>query len=247
MKKTLLILVMAIGLSTLAAEEHTYIMSDYGKPAFTTDDGLFTTLGKKADGMSGPTYNGGQSNLDVRLYAKNTYRITSNTDAKITKITFVISKNGHYSLAELTPNTGAMNAEPERLTDENGWKAWRYSWTGNTNEVTFTIGDYCEFGIDCTEQGKTGEAGTLMFKQLIVESETISALNNASENAFTAFAENGAIYIEGAPSGTTVEIFSIAGARILATPVENGRINATLGNGIYIVKCGGNVRKVVVR
>lgn len=246
MKKLLFALVLAGNLLALAAEEHTYVMSDYGKPAFTTSDGLFTTLGKKADGVSGPTYNGGQNNLDVRLYAKNTYKITSNTDAKITKITFVLSKNGHYSLAELTPTCGAMDAEPERLTDANGWKAWRYSWTGEASEVTFTIGEYCTFGIDCAEQGKTNVAGSLMFKTLIIASEGVSALNGVEGDRFAVFANDGEIRIEGAADGTTAEILSLTGARILSAPIENGHIRAQLGHGIYIVKCGGNVRKIAV-
>lgn len=47
MKKTLLTTILACCALIASAEEHTYTMSDYGKPSFTTSDGLFTTLGKK--------------------------------------------------------------------------------------------------------------------------------------------------------------------------------------------------------
>lgn len=247
MKKLLFTLVLVGNLLALSAEEHTYVMSDYGKPAFTTADGLFTTLGKQADGVSGPSYNGSANSLDVRLYAKNTYKITSNSGVKMERITFCISKNGHYKLAELTPSTGTMDAEPERLTDDNNWKAWRYSWTGNATEVTFTVGEYCTFGSECAEQGKTEEAGTLMFKTLIITDETASALNSARSNTFAAFAANGIVYIEGATEGATAEILNLTGTRLITAPIENGQIHAPLASGIYIVKCGHNIRKIAVK
>lgn len=101
MKKILLLLFCLYGVFVLNATEYTYVMSDYGKPAFTTSDGNFQTLGKKADGVTGPSYNGGEKSLDVRLYAKNTYTITSLKGVKITRIDFVISRTGKYNLTSL--------------------------------------------------------------------------------------------------------------------------------------------------
>ncbi len=246
-KKLLFTLLLAGNLLALTAEEHTYIMSDYGKPAFTTSDGLFTTLGKKADGVSGPTYNGGEKDLDVRLYAKNTYKITSNTDAKMLRITFCISKNGHYKLAELTPSNGTMDAEPEQLTDDNGWKAWRYSWTGNATEVTFTVGEYCAFGSECAEQGKTEVPGTLMFKTLIISDDAATALSATTSDGSNIFAHDGIIYADGLSDGTRIDVMSVTGAHLLTATVNNGQAAAPLDRGIYIVKCNNRIHKIVVR
>ncbi len=246
MKKTLLTTILACCALIASAEEHTYTMSDYGKPSFTTSDGLFTTLGKKNDGASGPTYNGGATDLDVRLYAKNTYKITSNSGAKMVRITFCMSKNGHYKLAELTPSTGTMDAEPEQLTDANGWKAWRYSWTGNADEVTFTIGDSCAFGSECADHGKSA-AGTLMFKTLIITDEAATALTATQHDGISLFAHNGTIYADGAADGTRIDVMSITGAHLLTATVNNGQIAAPLAAGIYIVKCAGSVKKVVMK
>ncbi len=246
MKKLLFTLLLVGNLLALSAEEHTYIMSDYAKPAFTTADGLFTTLGKQASGVSGPTYNSSANSLDVRLYAKNTYKITSNSGAKMVHITFCISKNGHYKLAELTPSTGTMDVEPERLTDDNGWKAWRYSWTGNAAEVTFTVGDTCLFGSECADQGKTGEAGTLMFKALIITDDAATALDVTKSDNINIFAHDGIIYSDGVSDGTHIDVMSITGAHLFSGIVHNGQFHAPLTDGIYIVKCNHNIRKIAV-
>lgn len=106
MKKITFLLLFVCSAWALQATEYVYIMSDYGKPSFTTADERFQTLGKKDVGLTGPSYNGGATSLDVRLYAKNTYTITSLTGVKMTHIAFIISRTGKYNLTSLTSTNG---------------------------------------------------------------------------------------------------------------------------------------------
>ncbi|HRS67089.1 MAG TPA: hypothetical protein P5564_00525 [Paludibacteraceae bacterium] len=66
MKKIVVFILLICSAWILQATEYVYIMSDYGKPSFTTADGRFQTLGKKSDGVTGPSYNGAENSLDVR-------------------------------------------------------------------------------------------------------------------------------------------------------------------------------------
>ncbi len=180
MKHIALILVTFLVAVQLSAADHSYIWNDVypnyksqiPSSDFTTPDGLFRFTSDKAKGVSGPAFDeDSKAGLLYRLYADNTLRIESLKGGKISAITFVIGGNGHYKLAQLMPSSGAMGT-PYIGKDPTGtFREYKLFWTGNTEDITFTVGHECEYGVDCAEQGKTGEPGTCMTKQIIITSE----------------------------------------------------------------------------
>lgn len=189
------------------AEEHSYIWSveypNYKQQIpssdFTTKDGLFRFTTDKAGGVTGPQFgDDSKAGLLLRLYADNTLRIESLNGEKITDITFVIGGNGHYQLANLTPSKGTMG-EPYLGKDASGtFREYRLFWSGNTTDVTFSVGHECLYGIDCAEQGKTGEAGTCMTKQIIITtdaSEGVEEVSDGTSDGTRKVIYNGKVYI----------------------------------------------------
>jgi len=234
MKKITLLLFCLCGAFVINATEYSYTMSDYGKPSFTTNDGNFQTLGKKADGVTGPSYNGGETSLDARLYANNTYTITSLKGVKITRIDFVISRTGKYNLTSLESTVG--------LCKVVGAPDFTASWTGETTEVTFTIGEKAIYGYD----GETA-AGQLDFTQLKITTDDASAIKTVKSTGLNLFASNGILTVNGFNDGTLIDIFDLTGSRRLSAPLNNGQIAIEqLNRGLYVVKIGNKVAKIMV-
>ena len=208
MKKQFILFVAAVIAVSAMAREYSYEWSteypNYKQQIppsdFTTNDGVFRFTCDKAVGVSGPQFGAdSKAGLLLRLYADNTLRIESLSGEKITDITFVIGGNGHYKLADLTPSDGAMG-EPYIGKDATGsFREYRLFWSGKTADVTFTVGHECKYGIDCAEQGKTGEAGTCMTKQIIIKTEDAEGMDevvlneNAPETRKVIY--NGQVYI----------------------------------------------------
>jgi len=206
MKRLFFILAAVMMAASAMAAEYSYVWNDeypnYKQQIppsdFTTNDGLFRFTSDKANGVSGPQFGeDSKAGLLLRLYADNTLRIESLKGKKITAITFVIGGNGHYKLANLTPSNGAMG-EPYLGKDATGsFREYRLFWTGNTTDVTFTVGHECLYGIDCAEQGKTGEAGTCMTKQIIITTADEMGVDEVAEDApgTRKIIYNGKVYI----------------------------------------------------
>ena len=180
MKNIALIILSLLVAAQLGAAEHSYVWNDVypnyksqiPSSDFTTPDGLFRFTSDKAEGVSGPAFGeDSKAGLLYRLYADNTLRIESLKGGKISAITFVIGGNGHYKLAELTPSSGEMGTPYLGKDPTDSFREYKLFWTGNTEDITFTVGHECEYGVDCAEQGKTGEPGTCMTKQIIITSE----------------------------------------------------------------------------
>ena len=194
MKKLFFLFLLALSVVTLNAAEYSYVWgevfpnykSQIPPSDFTTADGLFRFTSNKADGVSSPQFDkDNKAGLLYRFYADNTMRIESLTGAQITAITFVIGGNGHYSLADLTPSVGAMD-EPYLGKDKtDSFKEYRLFWKGTTTDIMFTVGHECEYGVDCTEQGKTGVAGTFMTKQMIITANASTAIDEVNDQSGT--------------------------------------------------------------
>ena len=206
MKKLFFILAAVMMSATLMAEEYSYVWSEQypnykqqiPSSDFTTNDGLFRFTTDKASGVTGPQFGAdNKAGLLLRLYADNTMRIESLSGAKITNIVFVIGGNGHYKLTNLTPSNGTMG-EPYLGKDAtDSFREYRLFWSGNTSDVTFTVGHECLYGTDCVDQGKTGEPGTCMTKQIIVTTASEQAIDAASEDDpnIRKIIYNGKVYI----------------------------------------------------
>lgn len=190
--------VMATDFSYVWDAEFPNYKSQIPSSDFTTSDGLFRFTSDKAQGVSGPQFGAdSKAGLLLRLYADNTLRIESLKGEKITGITFVIGGNGHYKLAELTPSAGEMT-EPYLGKDETGsFREYRLFWKGNSTDITFTVGHECAYGIDCLDQGKSGEAGTCMTKQIIITTASEQGMETTSDPSMQTrkIIYNGKVYI----------------------------------------------------
>lgn len=223
MKQITLAILSLLIAAQLNATEHSYVWnevypnykSQIPSSDFTTPDGMFRFTSDKAKGVTGPAFDeDSKAGLLYRLYADNTLRIESLKDGKITAITFVIGGNGHYKLAQLTPSSGTMGT-PYLGKDPTGtFREYKLFWTGNTADITFTVGHECEYGVDCAEQGKTGEPGTCMTKQIIITSENdalsaINQVNHQSQITIHKLIKDGHLLIQRGD-----EVFNATGVRV---------------------------------
>lgn len=147
---------------------------------------------KTTAGTTAPNYN--TKAKDIRLYANNTMTIATKDGSNMTEITFTISAQGKKRLTDMTVNQG--NAV------SNGADTWTVVWTGNANEVTFTVGEKTTIGTEPTSNSKQ-TAGQFDFTdlQIVVNGEkttssapvfTPAAGNFAGEQVVTISAADGA-------------------------------------------------------
>jgi len=105
----------------------------------------FTFVFSAGENENGPAYNG--SKKDIRLYQKNTMTVKTNDGTNMTAMTFTISAQGKKRLTTVTADNGTATS--------NGADTWTVTWTGNANEVTFTVDD--AKAIYGTESDKAGQ------------------------------------------------------------------------------------------
>lgn len=159
MKKLLLTLMMAVTMVFGASAAETVIKATQltTVPGTSNVDGYsFDT--QKNGGSTNPTIHANTSTL--RLYAKNTIKITG---TKLTKIVFELNTtSGAKQYGKLTPSVGSIN--PAQAAGDT-----QIVWEGDATEITFTVSDKAEFGTDQTKAGQvhilqftiTGEAGSV--------------------------------------------------------------------------------------
>ncbi len=82
-----------------------------------------------------------------------------------------------------------------------------------------------------------------------VESKNTTSTDNTIENEVTVFTANNCIYVNGITESSLVEVYSVAGARVIAQTVENNEAIACgeLNRGVYIVRVNGKASKVTLR
>lgn len=122
--------------------DHTIVIADYAVTSFTTLDGAYTVASAQNGGSSAPAYN--TTSLDLRLYAKNTFTLTSNNGA-MTEIVFNISDKGLARQADITVSAGEITSYD--MTNA------KVTWVGNATEVIFTVGDKATHGSDGESKG----------------------------------------------------------------------------------------------
>ena len=128
-------------LAVTAIHAETFVMADLNLP--TTGGDITKTLGSTYtmtclgnNGSSKPVYN--SNGKDLRTYAKNTIEIAT-TGNNMTQIVFNISAQGKKRQAEITATSGSVSIDMEAET---------VTWTGNSKDVTFTVGDKATYGSD---------------------------------------------------------------------------------------------------
>ena len=127
----------------------TIVMSSY--ETVNGSWGSFSVTSAKNSGSNEPAYNA--NNKDARIYAKGTLTI-SNADAMKT-IVFHLSAQGKKRLAPITANVGTIVKQDSLDTT--------VKWTGSATSVTFTVGDYANYGSD-----GSSKAGQLCFSSVVI-------------------------------------------------------------------------------
>lgn len=115
---------------------------------FTLEGFTFKTA--KNDGATAPTQNANYK--DLRLYAKNTLEVISGSN--MTEMVFAISFQGKKRLAPITASVGDVTVDAE---------AWTVTWSGNADDVTFTVGDAA-----ADYAGEPGKAGQFDFDKVTI-------------------------------------------------------------------------------
>lgn len=87
--------------------------------------------------------------------------------------------------------------------------------------------------------------GVRFFYDFYVTSTTATGLNSAQSNAFYVTTSNSYIYANMATQN--VDVFTIAGQKIAEVSAAEARKGIKVDSGIYIVKSGSNVQKVLVQ
>ena len=104
--------------------------------------GDYTVQTVKNNGSTAPTVNANAN--DCRVYAKGSITVT-NSAANIKKLVFNISTQGKKRLAEITASVGTVTVDATNA---------KVIWEGDSNTITFTVGDTADYG---TEEGKAGQ------------------------------------------------------------------------------------------
>lgn len=129
------------------------------------ESGSISWSAEKQNGGTDPTYTG----TDLRVYAKGTFTITSNTELE--KIVFNISTQGKKRLAPITASIGEIAAQTKG--DET------VTWTGSSKSVTLTVGDKADFGSD-----GSSKAGQFCFTSFVVTTTESGTLLRDAEISF---------------------------------------------------------------
>lgn len=152
MKRFLLTLAAAALCASAAFADATVVIKDQTPYAAgqTTDavkwtNGNFTFNPEKQDGQTAPSFNRAG---DLRMYAKNTFTITT-TGPEMTKIVFNISAAGLKRLTVVNADNGTI------ATQAKGDAT--VTWTGSSKNVVFTVAPEGEKAIYGTEDTKAGQ------------------------------------------------------------------------------------------
>ena len=132
-----------------AMTEITWVKADWGSGLTLKKDGYIITLDKK-DGTTAPAFKDDNS---VRLYAKGTLTISSETE--MTSVVIVLAGDAGYKYCGVTVDSGSVADQASGDTE--------VYWTGSAKSVTFTVGEKAIYGTD----GKDA-AAQLRFKQINV-------------------------------------------------------------------------------
>ena len=120
--------------------------------------------------------------------------------------------------------------EPYLGKDAGGnFKEYKLFWSGTTKDVTFTVGHECAYGTECLENGKEGELGTCMTKEIIITATEKEEGQGEGEGEGEGGSEGG----EGEGGGEEQAIEEIESGKL---KVESGKI---LYQGrLYILRNG---------
>lgn len=158
--------------------DHTIVIADYADVSFETMDGAYTVV-SAANGGTSPAYN--ETSEDLRLYAKNTFTLTSN-NAEMTEIVFNISEKGLTRQADIAVSTG------EIISYDMGNA--KVTWRGNATEVIFTVGATNAHGSD----GPT-KAGQFDFTSIDIVIPTTELLPVMMSDHIKTFMHEGKMFI----------------------------------------------------
>ena len=134
----------------LTVDDKGYVIS---KDPITLTCGDYLVTINKNNGTTNPLVH--PEDNDARAYAKATVTVKNTKGVNMTELVFNLSAQGKKRLAPITADRGTVAAQQEG--DET------VTWTGEANEVVFTVGDKAVYG----SEGET-KAGQLCFLSIDV-------------------------------------------------------------------------------
>ncbi len=119
--------------------------------------------------------------------------------------------------------------------DEKGaWKTYTIEFTVPSNAASFDF------------QFRTYKTAVVYWDKMSLMEKTTGTAN-ISENSFKAIVSGKTLKVENVINGTTIEIFSSIGNKVLSTQLENGTISLnSIPKGLYIVRVGKETQKIML-
>lgn len=131
---------------------------------------------------------------------------------------------------------GAANSSgTEYFPDVKGvWNTYTTEFTAPANAIAFDF------------QFRTYKGAVVNWDKMSLMEKTTGTAN-ISENSFKAIVSGKILKIENVINGTTIEIFSSIGNKVLSTQLENGTISLNnIPKGLYIVRVGKETQKIML-
>lgn len=92
----------------------------------------------------------------------------------------------------------------------------------------------------------TDDCNTWEVKNVIVDGEKNSGIGSLNTSEASFFVSGGELIVNNVAEGTMVEIYNALGAKVQATVFDGSAINVSnLTNGVYVVRAGNNVQKMM--
>ena len=149
-------------------------LKDFTSTSWSWTHDPFTFTVDKQGGGNNPVFNTNFN--DLRVYAKGTFTIKAKS--AMTKVVFNLSSQGMKRLAPITASNGTI--AKQALGDNT------VTWTGDAEEVTFTVGDKANYGSEGGE--KAGQFDFTSFAITVGSDYTplayIECTGGRRENAF---------------------------------------------------------------
>jgi hypothetical protein len=155
-----------------------------------------------------------------------------------------VAPSGYYFNAEewkLTPvaaSSPVVGLTPSTATYNGG--ATVFHWNGAAYDVlagsAFSNGTYTATTSNFANTFTTGGS-----------SATAAAVNEADKGAVVVYAADGQVIVDNAKAGDVVTIYTVAGSKVATATLADSHTSIALSNGIYIVKAGATVAKVIVK
>jgi hypothetical protein len=123
-----------------------------------------------------------------------------------------------------------------------------YSFAGSKIDPSYT---YTDPRINFTMNGEipalTNDSKGIGKVTYTGDGGSTTGIERERNSAFRAYPVHGMLIVEGLSNGSVVEIFSITGALVKTVKINNSREETSLPSGLYLVRSGRDIQKVIMQ